>query len=295
MRELVKSIRRTKKYARQNEFAWRYVLNLVPTLEYRMSRAKLRAETASIVERLNRDGVAISTVQTLQGERIFNELCTAVDEITLSKSEELSHARKALLDRTSSKQKPFFFSLLGDKPDLEPSSIWVRFALQESIVAIAHAYFGMSVTLRYCNVWRNFVTADDASQSQYWHRDPEDRYILKVFVCVEDVDAGRGPFTYAAGSHTKSGFSASPEYLHKDGQTTRSNDRQMAKVIPAERWVTGVGPKGTIILADTRGYHKGGLVRERERVLYTCEFTSPSAGDGGIRCRATAKNREERD
>jgi hypothetical protein len=29
-----------------------------------------------------------------------------------------------------------------------------------------------------------------------------------------------------------------------------------------------------VVLADTRGYHKAGLARYRERILYTCMFTS---------------------
>jgi hypothetical protein len=287
MRTIIRSIRRTKGFARQNEFAWRYLLNLVPTLQYRTSRIQPPAEAAAVIEKLNHDGVAISSVESLHSTGLFEELCLGVHALCRDRKTELSEARKACEDGNSDRQKPFVFSLLGDAPKLDPSTVWVRFALQDSIVAIAQAYFGMWVTLRYCNVWCNFVSRSEASQSQYWHRDPEDRYILKIFVCLEEVDDGRGPFTYAAGSHPKAGFTASPEYLHKDGQTTRSNDRQMAKLIPSERWVTGVGPKGTVIFADTRGYHKGGLARERERLLYTCEFTSPSAGDGGILCRAT--------
>ena len=54
----------------------------------------------------------------------------------------------------------------------------------------------------------------------------------------------------------------------------------MAEVVPAERWVKGTGPRGTLIFADTRGYHKGGLARERDRLLYTCQFLSKAAGGG---------------
>lgn len=47
--------------------------------------------------------------------------------------------------------------------------------------------------------------------------------------------------------------------------------------IPKEGWITATGPKGTVVLADTRGYHKGGLVREHDRIVYVCTFTSKAS------------------
>jgi hypothetical protein len=274
-----------KKLGRNYDFTWRYMLNLRPTLEYRRNGAALSGEAARILERLNQDGVAISSVDALLGQQsLFGSLCETVEETYKKRAGDLAAARRALEENGGGKQKNFLFSLLGDAPRPGQGSMFTRFALQAPVIAIARAYYGMSVTLRYTNVWHNFVTRGEASQSQYWHRDPEDRYILKVFVCLSDVDMGSGPFTYARGTHMKSGFSKLPEYMHKDGETPRSNDEQMAKVVPADRWLTAIGPRGTMVFADTRGYHKGGLARERERILYTCEFTSPSAGDGGIRC-----------
>ena len=57
----------------------------------------------------------------------------------------------------------------------------------------------------------------------------------------------------------------------------RSRDEQMAEVVPADRWIKCLGPKGTIVFADTHGYHKGGLARENDRIMYTCMFTSPAS------------------
>jgi hypothetical protein len=51
----------------------------------------------------------------------------------------------------------------------------------------------------------------------------------------------------------------------------------MAAVVPESQWIPCVGPKGTIVFADTRGYHKGGLARERDRIMYTCMFTSQAS------------------
>jgi hypothetical protein len=96
------------------------------------------------------------------------------------------------------------------------------------------------------------------------------------------VDENTGPFTYAPGTHPKGTVTREPEFLFKDGKTPRSNDDQVGKLVPPEKWMRGIGPAGTMIFADTRGLHKGGLAKTRERYLYTAEFTSPNAGNGGI-------------
>jgi hypothetical protein len=286
---LVKTVRRAKRFGRNHELAWRYVLNLQPTLDYRFNRPQLRGEAAAIVRKLDRDGIAISTVPALLGPAaLYDQLKLSVGTLYDRHAEELNRARQSLADGAAATRKPYFLPLLGVKPAVDPDSIYAQFALQREIAGIATSYFGMSVALRYYNVWHNFITKEEASESQLWHRDPEDRYILKVFVHLSDVDAGAGPFTYAAGSHNKGSLQRAPEFRHKDGETPRSDDRQMAGVVARDRWVTATGTQGTIVFADTRGYHKGGLARERERSLYACEFTSPSAGDGGILCRPSA-------
>jgi hypothetical protein len=270
--------------ARRHEFTWRYMLNLVPTVSYTVAKPRLDGERLRVIDELNRNGIAITSAERLFGRRdVFENLRLAVDEVMAANANEIEGTRTMARQNARCEQKPFLLTLLGDHPHLDPRSAYGRFALSPEVTAVAQAYFGMRVVLRHYNVWCNFVTQEPARQSQLWHRDPEDRYILKVFACMTAVDEGNGPFTYAPGTHPKGAVTAEPEFVHKDGKTLRSNDDQVHRLVPRERWVRGVGPAGTVIFADTRGLHKGGLAFERERLLYTAEFTSPTAGDGGIR------------
>ena len=66
-------------------------------------------------------------------------------------------------------------------------------------------------------------------------------------------------------------------HSHLDGATPRSNDDELARVVPRERWLTACGPAGTMVFADTRGYHKGGWARQSDRIVYVCEFLSSAA------------------
>src|SRR5262249_25095329 len=123
-----------------------------------------------------------------------------------------------------------------------------------------------------------FTPHPPTRRSQLWHRDPEDYLILKVFVYVTDVDEGAGPFTYAPGTHLKGTIHEEPEYFREPNRKAkRSEDEQMAAIVPTDRWISAVGPPGTIIFPDTRGYHKGGMARTKDRIMYNCMFTSPAS------------------
>jgi hypothetical protein len=268
------NLRRLVRAGRRFEFTWRYVFNLRPTLAYRFSSGAPSGEAARVLADLNRDGIAVTSARELLGAGPFyDELGAAVDRLEGDLADRLRAARADADDSGAVGRKTFIVELLGARPVLDLDSVYARFALQKPILQVANAYFGMYTRLRYYNIWHTFATQSQARESQLWHRDREDYYILKVFVYLSDVDEAAGPFTYAAGSHLKGRLRREPAYF-LEGEVRRSGDAQMAEVVPPERWVKGVGPKGTIIFADTRGYHKGGLARARDRIMYTCMFTS---------------------
>jgi hypothetical protein len=271
-----RNLRQIARSSRSLEFTWRYLFNLQSTLTYRKTRHALSSEAARALVDLNRDGVAITNASALVGTHAFDELKAEVDKLEKDLGDSLATARTAASDPEAIGSKTFNVELLGSRPVLDPDSIYARFALQDPILQIANAYFGMYTRLRYYNVWHTFATQSQARESQLWHRDREDHFILKVFVYFSDVDNGGGPFTYAKGSHPKRKLRKQPEYF-LEGGVKRSDDRQMAEVVPPNQWVKGTGPKGTIIFADTQGYHKGGLARDRDRIMYTCMFTSPAS------------------
>ena len=275
--------RRLRQASKRNELAWRYTFNLGPTLAYRLRRRRLSVEAARVLEVLDRDGIAITTARALLGEdSCHDELVAAVDRLERDQADRLAAAGEAAKDPLTGEGNLFNIALLSPRPRPDPADVYVRFAIEDPVLEVANAYFGMDTKLSYYNVWHTFSTPVRARSTQLWHKDPEDRYILKVFLYLSDVDDGAGPFTYAAGSHPKARLRQEPSSSVDADGARRSDDEQMAEVVPPERWVKGVGPRGTLIFADTRGYHKGGLARERDRLLYTCQFLSHAA-NGGFR------------
>jgi ectoine hydroxylase-related dioxygenase (phytanoyl-CoA dioxygenase family) len=276
-RDYPMTLRRRLAYAgRHFTPTWRYGFNLKSTLAYKFDQPELTGEAARILTELDRNGAAITSVEKLlDNGSCFGELKNAVDRLESEWGGRIA-AERARADEHDFARKTFIFQLLGDHPRLDPTSVYARFALQRPILQIANAYFGMYTRLRFYNVWHTLKTTTPARESQLWHRDREDHLILKLFVYFTDIDEGAGPFTYAPGTHRKGAVKAEPELFVENG-VRRTTDRQMVKVVPQKKWIEAVGKKGMVLFADTGGFHKGGLARTSDRILYTCLFTSPTS------------------
>jgi len=284
-RAVVRRVERTvRRAANRTGPTWRYGVNLGPTLGWRRERrgaaARAGDPTAAVLDDLDRDGIAVTHLDSLVGDDAARELLDAARRARRDGAAAVDAARARRADEDGA-QKPFVVEVLGGVPP-DPDGPLGRFALHPAVLAVVHGYYGMHVRWRYQDIWHTFVTDQPPAQSQLWHRDPEDRLILKVFVALDDVDVGAGPFHYAPGTHAKGGVRRRPDAITVDGRTRRSDDDQMARVVPRDRWVRAVGPAGTVVFADTRGYHKGGHATERERVLLVTQYLSLGAGRGGV-------------
>lgn len=272
-------LRRIASRGRRNEILWRYAFNLVPTVNYRLRHfAKLNDAQRDVIRQLDQDGIAITSAERCgDALRNFEELEDCVRRLLDDRSEELDALKERAQGDGAIGDKTFNVELLGSPLQFDPESVYARFALQDFIQEIANAYLGMSAELRYYNVWKTFATSARPRESQLWHFDREDNYILKVFLYLDDVDESAGPFTYAPGTHRKGRrWDLQPEFFFEDN-VKRSSDQQMSRVVPESEWVRATGRKGTLIFADTRGFHKGGEAREKDRLMYTCMFTSPAS------------------
>ena len=277
MRQIIRNFARE---SRRRELFWRYGFNFFPSLNYRFGAAQGAPDEAvrRIVGRLDRDGIAVASIDELPGaQAVFDELDAKTKRILEQRGDELHRLSLQANDAERIGEKTFNVELLGSEVEFNPDSVFARFALQESFLNIANAYFRMLVKLRYYNVWLTFATHGAPRESQLWHFDREDNYILKIFVYLRDVDAGTGPFTYAPKTHRKGVLcGAEPEYFVEKG-VRRTTDRQMSEVVAPEFWIKATGKKGTVVFADTRGYHKGGEARLADRLMFTCMFTSPAS------------------
>lgn len=136
-----------------------------------------------------------------------------------------------------------------------------QFGLQPALLDLAEAYIGLPVA--YDGVGLQYTVADGrAVSTRKWHRDREDRRMIKLAVYLTDVDAESGPFQllpvdappgYAEGPHDRFYLSDADEI--EDGG-------RILGVHP----ITCEGMAGTVVVADTaRFFHRGKPATGRDR------------------------------
>ena len=208
----------------------------------------------TLLEELRERGIAI---------RPFDDVFR--DRARLDELKAIAERREAQKEGTAAKE--FLERLMPSR--VEATGPFVALALEPQVVALANAYIGMHSYLRGLEMWRNLPTDEPPKLSQLWHRDWDDVINLKLFVYLSEVTEEHGPFTFASGTQP-----GGPRELDvKD----RLSDDEMAERIPREEWVVCTGGPGTVVLADTCGYHKGGKPTKGDRLLWTAQFTSGAA------------------
>ena len=179
---------------------------------------------------------------------------------------------------------------------------------EAGIFDIATAYLGRKASLIDVNpqindtsdtFWRDIFPDTELSalpRTAYCHRDASGGD-LKAIIYMTDVDGRNGPFSYVIGSNrmkisriddliceandsnglagtdatARARFAALPRKLRQKGSfgNDLSGDRSLNREIHAGLWAVTAG-RGSIVLFDTKGIHRGGMVETGERRVITC-------------------------
>ena len=142
---------------------------------------------------------------------------------------------------------------------------------------IANTYLGLWSKLEYVDMWYSVPQPVDADRvsSQRWHRDFNDKHLLKAFLYLVDVDAGTGPFEYVPGSapggaRRRVAVASARRATTRPTASSRSGSR-------TDGIRTFTAPKGTLVFCNTSGFHRGGFATEKPRVLATVTYSSPAS------------------
>jgi len=139
------------------------------------------------------------------------------------------------------------------------------------ILSIVSHYFRCSAELKDLSFWHSFptITAQpETDAAQLFHYDLDEFKWLKLFIFLTDVNLNTGPHVYIPGTH-KTG--SKPKELLEFGYA-RIPDHVMEMFFPSNTWHSIVCSAGTIVIADTRCYHKGTALLEGTRSLLSPEF-----------------------
>lgn len=228
---------------------------------HRSHMPKLSAFDQKIVDAVDRDGVFITSLEEM-GLPNSAEILKKAQELTAKFADE---AR----DRAARGETFVFLSPddIVSNPDI------FYFGLQDRLLDIAENYIGLAPA--YDGVVVNYTVADGKEVStRKWHRDWEDRRMLKFAFYLNDVDSTGGPFQLVKRSETTHGDANGYYYNLADDKDLEGRFGTAFK----EDIVNCEGPAGTVIFADTaRFFHRGkpATGRDRSAVFYSYFASHP--------------------
>ena len=154
---------------------------------------------------------------------------------------------------------------------------WFAACASRRLLDVANAYLRLCAKLSYVDLWYTAQqpATDERVASQNWHVDFDDKHLLKAFVYLSDVDADAGPFEYVPGSQPGGRHHSVRPWVPMG--YGRVPDEDVARSVPPEEIATFTGPRGTLILCNTSGLHRGGFATSGPRVLATATYCSPAS------------------
>jgi hypothetical protein len=173
--------------------------------------------------------------------------------------------------------KEFVVRLHSHGVDVDSDDAWFRLCTSRRMLDIANTYLGLWSKVEYVDMWYSVPMPEEARRvsSQRWHRDFNDKHLLKAFLYLVDVDEDTGPFEYIPGSAP--GGRYSQEWPWRPLGETYPPDGAVEERIPADAIKTFTGPKGTLLFCNTSGFHRGGFAKAKPRVLATVTYSSPAS------------------
>jgi hypothetical protein len=159
---------------------------------------------------------------------------------------------------------------LGSKKTLD-QELFQQYIADPFFIQLATDYLGKPPVLDPVELWWSvpFGKKDDTFALKY-HFDMDSIKWFKVFINFEDIDITNGPHSYLKGSHlpgTQSKKIRSKFY-------SRIEDEDVYENYGKENEVIFTVPKGSILIEDTKGMHKGYHVEEHRRLLLSFQYSN---------------------
>ncbi|AOY84378.2 phytanoyl-CoA dioxygenase family protein [Moorena producens JHB] len=210
-------------------------------------------------KRLNGDSIA----------RIFKFAeVTPASYVNLSANYSRRLAKKIIFTPKAPISPRYNFSIqqIFENPDL------LNLILDQSFLGVAQEYLNCSPVLDSAALWWSapFNGKGTSEAAQEYHYDLSHLKFLKIFIYLTDVNSDNGPHCYVKGSHTRK-----PKALLPVG---RKPDTAIGLHYPESEIHELCGPQGTIIIADTRGFHKGKPLVSGNRLIFQLEYSNSLFG-----------------
>ncbi len=210
--------------------------------EYESKLPVLDSMDSKIVDELMRTGICVTSLESLG-------IPNTAKFFKAAKKIKASLVENSLIP--SNQHSP---TILATADQLLKHPELFQWGLEDRLLKIAERYLGVPVA--YDGILSILSLADGREHGvRAWHRDMEDRRMVRVGVYLNDVNENGGPFEYVR-SETNSLLCD----LEKDKRTSVYDEeiKKLSTPSALDNITTCTGRAGTVIFADTaRHYHRG--------------------------------------
>lgn len=255
---------------RNSLVVYKYVMNFIHVLKWQKFKYKFKTNKTSLNQRILNDlkteGIAFANLE---------EICPG--ENYLKKMQEWVFSNeKNLRPKTKKKFLLSYFSREDNFVELDLNNVFFNFYLNEKLIFLVSSYLGYVPQLNFITVEKTIPIEKSvgSSHSQNWHRDPEERKTLKVFIYISDVNNDNGPFVYVKQSQPSGKGIFSKFAPQKLPYGSYPDEKLVSAKVKENDMVTATGKAGTVIFCDTAGLHRGGLSFSGERIMATGFYPS---------------------
>lgn len=215
------------------------------------------------LEKLEKNGVVVFSISELtNGLQLMSDIKRSYEHIQGGPYSEIKGGKKTYLTK-------FYPRCAKEQPE------W-RLAMHPEVLFLINSYVSFArPTIRELYYLKNQKTTYPV-ESQLWHRDGGGT-CLKLFLYLNNVESDNGPFYYLEGSHEGN----ARKILSREATSNRYEDIEINRIF-SEQFTSNivrinecVGEEGTLIIANTAGFHKGGFVTENERLILMGAYYLP--------------------
>ena len=159
---------------------------------------------------------------------------------------------------------------LGSKKTLD-EELFQQYIADPFFIQLATDYLGAPPVLDPVELWWSvpFGKQDDTFALKY-HFDMDSIKWFKVFINFEDINITNGPHSYIKGSH----LPGKQSKKIRSKFYSRIEDEDVYENYGRENEVIFTVPKGSILIEDTKGMHKGYHVEEHRRLLLSFQYSN---------------------
>jgi ectoine hydroxylase-related dioxygenase (phytanoyl-CoA dioxygenase family) len=145
-----------------------------------------------------------------------------------------------------------------------------------SIITVVQEYLGCQPTADVLSMWWHTAFHDqpDSEAAQLFHFDMDRIKWLKIFIYLTDVGQENGPHSFVRGTHRTG---AIPLDVLRRGYV-RLSDEDVSALYSENDILSFTAPRGSIIVEDTRGFHKGVNVLGDSRLILQLQFSNSLFG-----------------